>query len=555
MASRVARPGSRARARAPGGRRWTSTGSGAATRGALTPPPARTSSSSRTVSVGWAARVLAREREQVVARAAPAAGVGLDLGDRLRVAHRAARGSRRCRAAPSAACAARARRRRRSAARPRARARALASIAFSVAASSPTSSRTAGSGRRRAASPVRSISAAAPDSRRSGRSAPPRQRRDRERAQRGGREPAPTTNRCRLDERLLEVVRRARDDHRAARGRAAHAPPAARRRRGAARRRSSTFAKPGRLAEIARSMRLLTGRTRPPSALERATIRPRRSTTSTSSRFPATGESSAPGVVSSRGRRGGQLRDLDRSAPQRHRRASGADGARRAGRSRRRRRRPRARSQPPPRRPTRIRSESRLIVEHEADAAHGVDQRRLAELAPQVGDVAVDRRSSRLRLRRPTPARAPARASRPAARFRSSSSSRSASRGLSSSSRSARRAVRALTSSTRSPWAISSPGASSPAEQRSHAGEQLVARERLHEVVVGAGVEARDAVVDRVARGQHQDRKPRAPVRARRATPRARRGPASRRRARSGPGRAARSPPAPRPRPPTASTS
>ena len=46
------------------------------------------------------------------------------------------------------------------------------------------------------------------------------------------------------------------------------------------------------------------------------------------------------------------------------------------------------------------------------------------------------------------------------------------------------------------------------AEQRADAGQQLLERERLDEVVVGAGVEARDAVRDRVARREHQDRCP-----------------------------------------------
>ncbi len=47
-------------------------------------------------------------------------------------------------------------------------------------------------------------------------------------------------------------------------------------------------------------------------------------------------------------------------------------------------------------------------------------------------------------------------------------------------------------------------GDAAPAQQRPHPGEQLVERERLHEVVVGAGVETGDAVGDLVARGQHQ---------------------------------------------------
>src|SRR3954468_6821970 len=44
------------------------------------------------------------------------------------------------------------------------------------------------------------------------------------------------------------------------------------------------------------------------------------------------------------------------------------------------------------------------------------------------------------------------------------------------------------------------------AQQRAQAGEQLLALERLDEVVVGAGVEALDARLDGVARGEHEDR-------------------------------------------------
>ena len=43
-----------------------------------------------------------------------------------------------------------------------------------------------------------------------------------------------------------------------------------------------------------------------------------------------------------------------------------------------------------------------------------------------------------------------------------------------------------------------------PAQQRADARGELVELERLHEVIVGAGVEARDAIGDRVARGQDQ---------------------------------------------------
>ena len=44
------------------------------------------------------------------------------------------------------------------------------------------------------------------------------------------------------------------------------------------------------------------------------------------------------------------------------------------------------------------------------------------------------------------------------------------------------------------------------AQQRAHPRAQLLDGERLDEVVVGAGVEALDAVVDRVARGHDEDR-------------------------------------------------
>ena len=44
-------------------------------------------------------------------------------------------------------------------------------------------------------------------------------------------------------------------------------------------------------------------------------------------------------------------------------------------------------------------------------------------------------------------------------------------------------------------------------QQRPQAGEQLLALERLDEVVVGADVQALDARLERVARGEHQDRR------------------------------------------------
>ena len=46
-----------------------------------------------------------------------------------------------------------------------------------------------------------------------------------------------------------------------------------------------------------------------------------------------------------------------------------------------------------------------------------------------------------------------------------------------------------------------------PAQQRPQPCLQLAQRERLDEVVVGADVEPEDTIVDRIARGQHQDRR------------------------------------------------
>src|SRR5256885_7612461 len=43
------------------------------------------------------------------------------------------------------------------------------------------------------------------------------------------------------------------------------------------------------------------------------------------------------------------------------------------------------------------------------------------------------------------------------------------------------------------------------AQQRAQAGQQLVERERLHQVVVGAAVKAADAVLDRVTGGERSE--------------------------------------------------
>ena len=46
-----------------------------------------------------------------------------------------------------------------------------------------------------------------------------------------------------------------------------------------------------------------------------------------------------------------------------------------------------------------------------------------------------------------------------------------------------------------------------PPQQRAQSGQQLRQGERLDQVVVGAGIEPLDPVVDGVARGEHQDRR------------------------------------------------
>ena len=51
------------------------------------------------------------------------------------------------------------------------------------------------------------------------------------------------------------------------------------------------------------------------------------------------------------------------------------------------------------------------------------------------------------------------------------------------------------------------PARRAPAQQRAHAREQLLALERLDQVVVGADVEPLDARIQRVARGEHEDRR------------------------------------------------
>ena len=86
-------------------------------------------------------------------------------------------------------------------------------------------------------------------------------------------------------------------------------------------------------------------------------------------------------------------------------------------------------------------------------------------------------------------------------------------------------------------------------QRDAHAREQLAHRERLGDVVVGAGVERADLVLVLAARGEHHDRHLRS-TRAAGAPPRSRRGPAARGRAAPGRARASRRAPAPPPRSP-----
>ena len=177
-----------------------------------------------------------------------------------------------------------------------------ASIALSVSESAPTSSRASAGGSRRVASPVSPIAPAAAERSVSGRSA----RRvsserdsdcEHRRGDRGQQHERPQPVRG-----VLVLLRAGGDEHGAAGGR-----PGADARERRAVEPHRIVAEPGvassgraRSRSRRRSRRACRAR-RPPSDAERATMRPRRSTTSTSSRLPPTRPSSAPGAVSSAG--------------------------------------------------------------------------------------------------------------------------------------------------------------------------------------------------------------------------------------------------------------
>ena len=150
-------------------------------------------------------------------------------------------------------------------------------------------------------------------------------------------------------------------------------------------------------------------------------------------------------------------------------------------------------------------SERGIIPEHEADAANRVDQRRLPELAAEVGDVPVD--DVQARRRRPAPheldrLRAADDLTRVAQEQLEQVGLAPAQRELDAAA--PRRPRLDLEHEVAEREHLRRRRSAS--EQRAHTREQLLGRERLHEVVVGARVQARDAVLDSVARGQKQDR-------------------------------------------------
>ena len=107
-------------------------------------------------------------------------------------------------------------------------------------------------------------------------------------------------------------------------------------------------------------------------------------------------------------------------------------------------------------------------------------------------------------------------------RVRRKSSSSENSVRVSSIGWSPRRTSRVPGSSSRSAKRRASPASSlGPPQERAHAREELLERERLRHVVVGARVEPGDAVLDLDARGQHEDgqRLPRAASRRQTSRP------------------------------------
>ena len=147
------------------------------------------------------------------------------------------------------------------------------------------------------------------------------------------------------------------------------------------------------------------------------------------------------------------------------------------------------------------------------------------ELVAQVVDIRVDRVRASPPRRTATPGRAAGRGSASGPACRSKHSSSENSRGLRSTVAPSTVTRRAVSSRAIGPAAsfgsvAGAPGAARRGRARAVARE-LLERERLDEVVVGAGIEPGHAVADRVARGEHQDRDARSRRRrSRRATSR-----------------------------------
>ncbi len=248
-------------------------------------------------------------------------------------------------------------------------------MSLSVRVSSPTSRPAAGGRRRRGVAGALDVAGGqreAPQRRQ----AAARERRGGRGADRGGEQRAQEDERAHALGGALDLPRggRPRRPRRrrpgrprraAGRRRAAAARPSARRRRS----RCGPGRSPGRTSAPA-------GSRRPPSVAERATMRPRASSTSTSRSCPPEGASRAPGAVSSAGadtlRRATVVGPLAQPAVLRGAQLVADDLLRRRSPARRRRgtRRPRR-----PGRPAAAASGPSWLQD-EADAAHGPDQLR-----------------------------------------------------------------------------------------------------------------------------------------------------------------------------------
>ena len=249
-----------------------------------------------------------------------------------------------------------------------------------------------------------------------------------------------------------------------------------------------------------------TGSTRPPSASERATSRPRRSRTSTASCAPPTGDRARPATSAARA----PTRSAGRPPPP----AGAATGrASDAG--------PRDASTPTPT-PTSDdgeqdrRTAAATIERPSSERGHHRPSTKPTprtvsisggspSLRRRYGDVAVDDVQASPRTGSPTRARAPASRVTTLRAFRSSSSSSVASRALNANLRVPRAAVR-VAGRKEVPVRKHLGGLTAATQQRPHPREQLLRRERLDEIVVRACIEALHAIGHSVASRQQQDR-------------------------------------------------